>query len=138
MFKKLGLVAVVLVAVCLMAGVVMAAEEATKAAAPAATPVVAPAMTEATPAPAAPVVVGNKVCPVSGSKIADADLGKNTVEYKGMVYNLCSPGCKDVFLKDPDTYIAKVNEELSKTKEAAAVAVAPVVPAAPVVKGEKK
>lgn len=106
MFKKFALVAVVLVAVFMVAGMAMAQDEAKKSDMSSSM-----SMTETK---AAPVVVGNKVCPVTGMAIADADMGKNTVEYEGKVYNLCSTGCKDEFSKDPKKYVAKVEEQMAK------------------------
>jgi YHS domain-containing protein len=107
MFKKFAVVAVVLVAVLMVAGLAMAQDEAKKAE----SPFVAAAKTET---PAAPVVVGNKVCPVSGMAIAAEDMGKNTVEFEGKVYNVCSAACKDDFMKDPKANVAKVEEEMAK------------------------
>ncbi len=108
MIKRFALVAVVLVAVFMVAGMAMAQDEAKKTEA-------APAMEAAAPmTTAAPVVVGNKVCPVTGMAIPDADMGKYTVEYEGKVYNLCTAGCKDEFNKDPKKYVAKVDEEMAK------------------------
>lgn len=119
MFKKVGILAGFLVALFLVVGVVLAAEEAGMEGESSEAVATAPAATEATPAVEAPVNVGNKVCPVTGMTIDE--MGKYTVEYKGKVYNLCSETCKDEFLKDPDTYVAKVDEELaSEEKEGAA------------------
>ena len=123
MFKKIAVVVVVLLAVCALTGVAMAQDKTKQT--PAATTVTAPSSAAVTAStPAVPEKVGNKICPVSGMTIADADLGKITVEYKGKVYNLCSAGCKDEFLKDPEKYVAKANEEMAaekKTPETAAV-----------------
>jgi YHS domain-containing protein len=105
MFKKFAVVAVVMVAMFMVAGVVMAQD----AAAPAADTTAVAAAT-----PAAPVVVGNKVCPVTGMAIAEADLGKNTVEFEGKVYNVCSTECKDKFMADPKANVAKVEAEMAK------------------------
>jgi YHS domain-containing protein len=112
MIKKLGLVAVLLVALFVVAGVVMAQEAAkTEAVAP-----VVEATAPAVEAPAAAVSVSNKVCPVTGEKIAE--LGKDTVEYQGKVYNMCCPMCKDKFLAEPDKYIAIVDKELAEAAPA--------------------
>ncbi|MBI5874043.1 MAG: YHS domain-containing protein [Candidatus Omnitrophica bacterium] len=109
MIKKLGLVLVVLVALFAVTGFVLAQEAAkTEAAAP-----VMEATASAVEAPAAAVSVGNKVCPVTGEKIAE--LGKDTVEYQGKVYNMCCPMCKDKFLAEPDKYIAIVDKELAES-----------------------
>ena len=109
MFKKIAVGIVVLLAVCALTGVAMAQDKTKEAPA-------AAAMTATTPA--TPEMVGNKVCPVTGMAIPAADLGKYTVEYKGKVYNLCTAGCKDEFLKDPEKYMAKVNEEMAKETKA--------------------
>jgi len=64
--------------------------------------------------------VGNKICPVSGEKIAEKT--KATYEYQGKIYNFCCPMCIDEFKKDPEKYIKKVEEELQgkSTKSEAA------------------
>lgn len=64
------------------------------------------------------VNIGNKICPVSGEKI-DEKL-KATYEYQGKIYNFCCAACIDEFKKDPDKYIKKVNEELSRKSESSA------------------
>ena len=92
MFKKLGMAVIVVCALLVVAGVVMAQEASKTETAPSAVTV-----TEVTPAAA--VNVGNKVCPVMGEKIVE--LGKDTVEYEGKIYNMCCPMCKDKFLADP-------------------------------------
>ncbi|MDP2904982.1 MAG: YHS domain-containing protein [Candidatus Omnitrophota bacterium] len=60
--------------------------------------------------PAEAINAGNKICPVSGEKIAE-DL-KTTYEYEGKIYNFCCPACIEEFKKDPEKYIKKVEEEL--------------------------
>jgi YHS domain-containing protein len=117
MFKKLGMAVIVVCALFVVAGVVTAQEESKTETAPSAVTV-----TEVTPEAA--VNVGNKVCPVTGDKIAE--LGKDTVEYEGKIYNMCCPMCKDKFLADPAKYIAIVDQELATEKAAAAVTEAPV------------
>ena len=116
MFKKLGMAVVVVCALLVVAGVVMAQEASKTETAPSAVTV-----TEVTPAAA--VNVGNKVCPVMGEKIAE--LGKDTVEYEGKAYNMCCPMCKEKFLADPAKYIAIVDAELATEAPAAAVTEAP-------------
>jgi YHS domain-containing protein len=80
---------------------------------------------------AKPVLVGNKVCPVSGTAIPAKELGTVTVEYKGMVYNLCCSGCKDQFLADPEKFSKIAQDQAAKeaadAKEAAAKPAEPVV-----------
>lgn len=106
MFKKFAVVMVVMVAMFMVAGIAMAQDTVKTT-----ETVTATTVTETV---AAPVVVGNKVCPVTGMAIAEADMGKNTVEFEGKVYNLCSAECKDKFLADPKASIAKVEEEMAK------------------------
>lgn len=62
---------------------------------------------------AAPVVVGNKVCPVSGQVIPADALGTSTVEYNGKVYNLCCPDCKEKFLAEADKFTQVAEAEVA-------------------------
>jgi YHS domain-containing protein len=64
------------------------------------------------------VNVGNKYCPISGEEIGKGDMEGQTatVEYKGKIYNLCCPMCKDAFLKDPEAAIKKMQEQEAKGK----------------------
>ena len=95
MLTRLLAVAVMVLA---FAGVVRAENEVAAAAAPA--------------AQAAPVEIGNKICPISGEKVGE--MGKvETIEYKGKVYNLCCPMCKKDFLKDPEAAIKKLEESMA-------------------------
>ena len=48
---------------------------------------------------------GNKICPVLGGPIDEAN--KATYEYKGKVYNFCCAGCIEEFKKEPQKYIDK-------------------------------
>ncbi|BCW94961.1 MAG: YHS domain-containing protein [Fimbriimonadales bacterium] len=50
------------------------------------------------------------MCPVSGEELTEADAVRFT--YNGKVYYTCCNGCKNKFLKDPETY-AKKAEQLS-------------------------
>ena len=50
--------------------------------------------------------VGNKACPISG----DAVDGNTTYEYKGKTYNFCCPMCIPEFKKNPEKYIAKIEQ----------------------------
>ncbi|MFH0753894.1 MAG: YHS domain-containing protein [Candidatus Omnitrophota bacterium] len=52
------------------------------------------------------VSAGNTICPVMGGAVSDQSPFK--VEYKGMIYNLCCGGCKEIFLKDPEAAIKKL------------------------------
>ncbi len=56
------------------------------------------------------VDAGNKICPVTGEQIDEAN--KATYEYEGKVYNFCCAMCIDEFKKEPQKYIDKVNQEL--------------------------
>ena len=56
----------------------------------------------------------NKVCPVLGEKIDEAN--KVPYEYNGKVYDFCCTSCVDEFKKDPAKYIDKVNQELGTDK----------------------
>jgi len=58
--------------------------------------------------------VGNKICPVSGEKIDEAN--KATDKYEGKIYNFCCKACLKDFKKDPQKYIKKLNE-LEKKEE---------------------
>jgi len=67
---------------------------------------------------AAPVEVGNKICPVSGEKIPapgqKGDMGEAVkYEYNGKIYNLCCPMCIKDFKKDPDKYAAIADKEVA-------------------------
>ena len=65
------------------------------------------------------VDAGNKLCPISGSPVS----GTHFVVYNGKRYGLCCPGCEGPFLKDPATYIAKMEaqEKASASMPAAAL-----------------
>jgi YHS domain-containing protein len=56
------------------------------------------------------VDAGNKICPVLGEPIDEAN--KATYEYKSKIYNFCCAGCIETFKKDPQKYIKKVDKEL--------------------------
>ncbi len=56
------------------------------------------------------VEVGNKICPVSGQKVKEEDIGKFQVEYEGKIYNLCCKMCLKDFKNDPEKYIRKLEE----------------------------
>jgi len=56
-----------------------------------------------------------KVCPVSGSPLGTADMGKPCkMTVKGHVFFLCCDGCKDAVDKDPDAILKKVKALLAK------------------------
>ena len=98
-------------AVLSVSGLAMASEAVKTVAAPVAVEAAKPA----------PVVVGNKVCPVSGTAIPADALGKETVEYNGKVYNLCCPACKETFLKDAAKYAQIAEAEVAVPAQAAVV-----------------
>ncbi len=58
------------------------------------------------------VNVGNTICPVTGEKIDEKN--KVTYEYQGKVYNFCCAACPPAFMKDPQKYIKKIEEEKQK------------------------
>ncbi|MBF0484333.1 MAG: YHS domain-containing protein [Candidatus Omnitrophica bacterium] len=64
---------------------------------------------------AAPVDVGNKICPVLGGVIDEKY--KATYEYEGKIYNFCCSACIEEFKKDPKKYIQKIEEEQSAVKK---------------------
>ena len=112
MFKKVTMIASVLIAVFLVVGVAMAQNATMKNVTTAQT--TETVATPATPTVATPVDAGNKICPVTDKEITEP--GKYTVEYEGKIYNLSSDTCKEEFLKTPAKYVAKVGEELDKAK----------------------
>ncbi len=54
----------------------------------------------------------NEICPVMGNPV-DPEV---YVDYKERRIGFCCPGCDDVFLEDPETYLKKVDEELAKKR----------------------
>ena len=94
--KKLAVCSMVLGGM-LLAGSAMAADQ---AAAPVAAEV------------AAPVEVGNKICPVSKEKVGQ--MGEAIkYEYNGKIYNLCCPMCKKDFAKDPAKFSKIAEDEVA-------------------------
>jgi len=64
------------------------------------------------------VLVGNKICPVSGEKVdPNSGMKPGTYEYNGKVYNLCCPGCVGKFKEDPEKYSKIADQEVLKDKE---------------------
>ena len=57
----------------------------------------------------------NEICPVMGNAV-DPEV---YVDYRGRRIGFCCPGCDDVFLEDPETYLKKVDGELAKKRELA-------------------
>jgi YHS domain-containing protein len=56
-----------------------------------------------------------KVCPVSGSPLGTADMGKPyKMTVKGHVFFLCCDGCKEAVDKDPDGILKKVAALMAK------------------------
>lgn len=45
--------------------------------------------------------------PVCHMKVDDSKA--DTVHYKGHIFGFCSKGCKESFLKDPDSYLPRKN-----------------------------
>lgn len=53
-----------------------------------------------------PIEVGNTHCPVDGMAL---EAGKeHQAEYRGKIYNVCSPDCEKKFLENPEMYIEKM------------------------------
>lgn len=71
---------------------------------------------------AAPVKVGNKICPVSGESVDKMEGAQ--YEYKGKIYNLCCPMCVKDFTKDPEKY-SRIAEESVAAESKAAVSDVP-------------
>ncbi len=100
---------VIMTASLIMAVFVPVLANAEDAKAPAAVPAAAQAV-------AAPVDVGNKICPVSGEKIKKTKTemgGPVKIEHNGKMYGLCCPMCIKDFKKDPDKYAAIADKEVS-------------------------
>jgi YHS domain-containing protein len=63
---------------------------------------------------AAPIEVGNKICPVSGEKVGGmGEVVKE--EHKGKIYNLCCAMCIKDFQKDPEKYTKIAEEEVNSS-----------------------
>ena len=63
------------------------------------------------------VKVNNTLCPVEGNKIGS--MGEPVmVEYKGKTYSLCCAECKAAFMKDPDAFSKKADEEAASATAA--------------------
>ncbi len=52
--------------------------------------------------------IWNKHCPVM---LEDIDPTAPTVEYRGKKIGFCCPGCDQKFLKDPEKFMARLNEK---------------------------
>ena len=55
------------------------------------------------------VVVGNKLCPISGDKIDKKT--EVTYEYNGKIYSFCCSDCINEFKKNPEKYIKIIGKE---------------------------
>ena len=56
-----------------------------------------------------------KICPVSGSPLGTADMGKPyKMTLKGRIFFLCCDGCKETVDKDPDGILKKVDALMAK------------------------
>ena len=76
------------------------------------------AQTEMPAAADATIAVNNKCCPVSKEAVDSMD-SKATVVYEGKEYSLCCKHCLKDFEKDPEKYIAEMQEnEVSASTEA--------------------
>ncbi|MBL7141184.1 MAG: YHS domain-containing protein [Planctomycetes bacterium] len=73
-----------------------------------------PAATPSGEAAAPPAqAIAQKTCPVMGSPINP----EIYVDYQGRRIYFCCAGCPETFTKDPETYIAKVDEQLKAAGE---------------------
>ena len=54
-----------------------------------------------------------KMCPISGEEVS----GKHFVEYKGERYDFCCAKCIKEFNKDPEKYIAMMQDEKTSAAE---------------------
>ena len=64
----------------------------------------------------APVVVGNKICPVSHEEVGKGGMKPYQVTHNGKVYNLCCSMCEKDFNKDPEKYTKIMDEEVANAK----------------------
>lgn len=62
------------------------------------------------------VKVGNELCPVSGENVKSMG-GGSVYEYNGKIYNLCCPGCVNMFEKDPEKYSTIAEENAAQESE---------------------
>ena len=64
------------------------------------------------------IQVANKICPVSGDKVAGSKMGDKPVniEYNGKLYHLCCPMCIKDFKKNPEKY-SKIAEDNAKNSK---------------------
>lgn len=51
------------------------------------------------------------ICQVPGIDLRQAGIGATT-SYEGKLYGFSCPGCKKSFLEDPESYLAKAQDEL--------------------------
>ena len=74
---------------------------------------------------AAPVEIGNKICPIGGEEIGS--MGESgTIELNGKIFKTCCASCADKFKANPEAYL----ESLAKAEAEAIAAAAPAVEAA--------
>lgn len=57
------------------------------------------------------VMVGNKICPVSGDKIGEMGSAVQ-YQYNGKIYNFCCEDCVREFKKDTEKYIKIIEEQI--------------------------
>lgn len=84
----------------------------------------------------ADVKLVNTICPVSGEHFDRNDKSISAVEIKGKTYGVCCSDCIEMFKKNPDKYLAKLDaatkeasEAAGNAKDAASDAVKKVIPA---------
>jgi hypothetical protein len=56
------------------------------------------------------VVIGNKLCPVSGHAVGSMEKDSKVV-FKGQVVGLCCMSCEKQFMTDPEKFAMKAKEE---------------------------
>ncbi len=60
--------------------------------------------------------VGNKICPIEGSKIGSMGEGAK-FKYEGRIYNLCCAGCIQPFERNPEKYHKIADKEVGLKDE---------------------
>ena len=65
--------------------------------------------------------IAQKTCPIMGGAINK----EIYADHNGRRVYFCCAGCVDAFKKDPEKYVAKVDAEIKKAKDAAGAAAEP-------------
>ena len=56
------------------------------------------------------LVIGNKLCPVSGHEVGSMEKDSKIV-FKGQVVGLCCTSCEKKFMEDPEKFALKAKED---------------------------